>query len=304
MDPAPRQRGDRLKQLRAFCYAADLNSISRAADRILSSQPLVSRQIRALERQFAVTLFQRHGPRVVLTPTGRCLYRLARPLVEGMDRLFDTFVERYLDVPSSRLEIAAGCTTAVSVLPALLRQVLERHPEIRVNVRVASGRQRLCWLRSYQVDIVLAAVDVVPSDLEFRPILSSEIVLITPEDHPLAGRDSIDLAEAAACPAVSFPSDSYVGRVGDVIMRQRGHLFDTVLEVDEWTMVKRYVEAGVGIAAVPAVCLGDRDRVWRIPAGRWFPPRRYGILTRRDGNLSLAARRFMRLVDSGVSGEA
>ena len=290
----PRQ--DRLKQLRAFCHAARHQSISRAAEQIFSSQPTVSRQIRTLEAELAVALFERSGPRITLTPAGARLHQLASPLVEGLDRLPDTFVEQYRNVPSGALNIAAGQTTASMVLPDYLRDFRHRHPDIRVNVRVADGRQRLRWLRAYEVDVVVTAVDLPPPDLEFRPVFSSELVFITPEDHPLAGRETVEIAELAAFPAVTHNASHYAAEVTDIIMRQHGQVARTVVQVDGWNVIKEYVEAGVGVSAVPDICLSDRDRVWSIPASRYFPARLYGVLTRRDDMLSLAASWFQRVI--------
>ena len=75
--------GDRLKQLRAFCHAARLESMSKAAERLDISQPAVSQHIRALEREFARPFFGRRGPRVTLTPAGAGLC-LAMPLVRDV----------------------------------------------------------------------------------------------------------------------------------------------------------------------------------------------------------------------------
>ena len=180
-------RRDRLKQLRAFCHAARLQSISRAAEHIFASQPAVSQQVRTLEEELAVSLFERSGPRIALTPAGARLYQLASPLVEGLDRLPDTFIEQHHGVASGALNVAAGQTTAAMVLPSYLKEFRHRHPGIRVNVRIAEGRQRVRWLRAYEVDVVLAAVDLPPPDLVFRPVFSSELVFITPEDHPSPG---------------------------------------------------------------------------------------------------------------------
>ena len=77
--PIQDDRRDRLKQLRAFCHAARLGSITRAAERVFSSQPSVSLQIRSLEKELGVGLFERNGPRIVLTAAGRVLYRRALP---------------------------------------------------------------------------------------------------------------------------------------------------------------------------------------------------------------------------------
>ena len=183
------------------------------------------------------------------------------------------------------------------LLPVYLKEFKRRHPEIRVNVRIGSGRERIRWLRAHEVDLVLVAVDVPPPDLEFRPILSSDFVFITPEDHPLAGRESVDIAEVAAYPAVTHTHSHYVGQTMDILMRVHGEVPNTVLEVDGWNVIKLHVAAGVGIAAVPDICVSEHDRIWSIPASRYFPSRLYGVLARRDEPLSLAAQWLMRLVE-------
>ena len=296
----PSARGDRLKQLRAFCHAARLGSITRAAEYIFSSQPAVSQQVRALEEELAVTLFERNGPRISLSPAGRQLYEAAMPVVAGMDRLPRTFAEQHRGDISGELHLAAGRATAAYVVPEYLRRFREHHPAIRVNLRTGSGRERLDWLRAYEVDIVFGATDVAPSDLDFHFMFPSRFFLITSEGHPLAGRESVEVAEAAGYPLVMPAPGSYARQVGDMVVRQHGLTVDTVVEVDGWSAIKRYVEAGIGISAVPDVCLTDRDRVWRIPFDRYIPDRRYGVLMRRDRTPSLAARRFIRIMDADL----
>ncbi len=292
----PHPRRDRLKQLRAFCYAARHRSISRAAERIFSSQPAVSQQVLTLEEDLAVTLFERRGPRIALSPAGERLYRLAMPLVLGMDRLPDTFAELHRGVPAGGLDIAAGQTSAASALPGYLKRFQEQHPDIRVNVKTGDGRQRMKWLRTYEVDIVIAAMDAPPPDVEFRPMFVSESMLIIPENHPLAGRERVEVAEAVAYPMVAHPSESYTRSMGELLLRQYGFTYDIVLEISGWHVIKSYVEAGIGIAIVPDLCLDKRDRVWSIPFGEYIPPRTYGVITRCDEHLSLAAGQFLRTV--------
>src|SRR4051812_43255519 len=94
---------NRLAQLRGFCYAAQAGSISKAAERLFLSQPSVSLQIQALEREFKTTLFERRGPKIALTPDGRTLYDLAAALVEEIDTLEQTFAARRGGVARGRL---------------------------------------------------------------------------------------------------------------------------------------------------------------------------------------------------------
>ena len=70
-----------------------------------------------------------------------------------------------------------------------------------------------------------------------------------------------------------------------------------MLEVDRLNVIKLFVQAGLGIALVPDLCISVRDRVWSIPFDQYFPSRMYGTLRRRDDILSLAARQFMRIVN-------
>ena len=222
------------------------------------------------------------------------------PVVVGMDRLPDTFAERHRGELSGEFRIAAGRASAMYILPELLDRFLERYPGTRVNVRTGTGRERLDWLRAYEVDVAFGAVDVPPPDLSFHCTTASRFFLIVAEDHALAGRESVDLAEAAKYPAIVWPSGSYVRRVADLVIRQHRVAVDAVMEVGGWTVIKRYVEAGVGLSIVPGLCLTERDRVWRIPFDRYFSDRRYGVLMRRDEVPSLAAERFVQLLDPAL----
>lgn len=82
-----KHRYDRLRQLRAFCCAAELGSISRAAERLELTQPSVSLQIQSLERELGVILFERKGPRIRLTSEGQALHAMAQTMVANIDDL-------------------------------------------------------------------------------------------------------------------------------------------------------------------------------------------------------------------------
>ena len=133
--PLPRHyyKHNRLQQLRGFCYAVQTGSISRAAERMFLSQPSVSLQIQALERELGVTLFERRGPRIRLTPEGQTLYEMALPLLEGLDGLPETFLARRGSVESGELNITAGEATILYLLPDVVTRFSAAHPGIRVS---------------------------------------------------------------------------------------------------------------------------------------------------------------------------
>ena len=292
-------KGDRLKQLRAFCHTARLGSVSQAAEHLLSSQPAVSLQVRALETDLALTLFERRTRRLSLTPVGELLYQLAMPLVQGMDRLPDTFMERHHGVFSDVLRIGAGELSATHLLPRYLERFRQRHPGTRVVIRTGSGRERLRWIRDFEVDLAVAAQDVPQPDLKFHPVLSSSVILIAPEDHPLAGRTSFTVEELSDYPFVGHARTRVVRQIMDTIFRMKGVALDVVVQVDGWSMIKDYVASSVGLAFVPDLCLTEHDRVWQIPIVDPVLERRYGVITRRDGLVSAAAGRLVELMLPG-----
>ena len=173
-------------------------------------------------------------------------------------------------------------------------------------MRTGTGRQRLDWLRNYELDLVIVAMDQPPPDVEFHPIVESELVLVASEDHPLAGRDSVDLEEAAVYPFVGHTAEHYIRQAADVVMRLHGVYPEVAVEVNGWGVIMNYVAAGAGIAVVPDLCITGHDSVRKIRISCSLPPRKYGAVTRRDGLVSLSARRLLELMAAGerdASGE-
>ena len=262
------------------------------------SNSSVSQQVRALEREFAVLLLDRSGPRLSLTSAGRELYRMALPVVVGMDRLPDTFADLHYWSASGEMHIAAGQAAAEVVLPGYLERFHALYPAIEVHLRTGEGSERLRWLRDYEVDLVFGAADAAsPTDLEFRFLFASHYVLITPEDHPLAGRSSVTLQEAGAHPAIVLPRGSVVREMMDLYARTHGLVVDVAVETGGWDAIKRYVEAGLGVAVVPDIFVAEQDRIRKVPISVTVQPRRYGIFMHHGRFQSLASRRFIRIMD-------
>lgn len=298
---APRAAGDRVKQLRAFCHSARLGNFTRAADFLVSNQTSVSQQVRALEREFAVMLFERSGSNIRLTEIGRELFRIALPVVMDVDRLHETFEERYRRTSSGRLAIATSNTCAVKLVAGYLKRFREEHADTRVTVTIVGGTERVALLRDFEVELAVGAMDIVPPDLEFRLLFTSRIVLIAPAGHALAGRTAPDLAEIASFPMIAHPPGHYTRTLLEGTARHHGVVLNIVKELRGWDLIKRHVEMGFGTAAVPEFALEESDRLERIALDGGVPTRRYGVYMRREGTLSLPAQRFLALVEPVLS---
>ena len=160
---------NRLKQLRAFCHTAKSGSISKAAEQLYLSQPSVSLQIQALERELNTLLFERRGPKINLTPDGLALLEIATPMVEGMDSLRDTFAERCGDLNSGYLNIAAGESTLLYLLPKYLKEFSDCYPGVRIRIHNVTGTDGLAMLRADEADFAVGSMLDTSDDVSYYP---------------------------------------------------------------------------------------------------------------------------------------
>lgn len=298
---------NRLKQLRAFCHAAQTGSISEAAEKIFLSQPTVSLQIQALERELETVLFERRGPKIRLTPEGEILFKLSQPLVEGMDKLHETFSAQQGLLESGELNIAAGESTILYIIPGPLRKFMAQHPKIKVKLHnVTGGRDGLSRLRADEADFAIGSMIDVPEDIVYKPVVTYSPALIVPQHHPLAKKEKVTLEDISPYGLILPPPSLTTWRMVDLVFRQHELKFKMALEAGGWEVIKRYVELDLGISIVTDVCLTGEEKLVKFSLDEYFPKRSYGIVLRRGKYLSPQAGRFINMLEEyyeGANGE-
>ena len=164
--PSPRfsYKSDRLKPLRAFCQTVRLGSVSRAAEALFVSQPAISLQLQALERELGVPLFERSGRRLVPSREGQLLYEMAQPLVENLDGLEARFRDKVRGLDAGELNIAANSSTILYLLPKIVERFRLHHPDVRLTLHNAISADGTDLLREDAADLAIGSMTDVPAD--------------------------------------------------------------------------------------------------------------------------------------------
>jgi len=290
-------RQNRLKQLRAFCHAAQSASISKAAEQMFLSQPAVSLLIKELEKDMGMPLFHRYGPRISLTDEGKVLLELTLPLIEGLESIPDNFNERCSNLVSGSLHIAAGESAILYILPELIRDFRETYPGIQVKLSNVTVRESMDMLRMGTADFAIGSILEVPSDIIYIPTMTYDPVLIIPRGHELGRLETVTLEAISQYGLILSPRYLSTWRLVEVIFQQHNLEYSVALEAGGWEVIKRYVELGLGISIVNSICLTGREDLDVIPLEKYFPKRHYGMLLRQGRFLSPATRRFIEMID-------
>jgi len=295
-------KGNRLKQLRAFCYAVKFGSIARAAEALFLSPSSVSLQLSALEKELGAHLLERTRPRLALTSEGQMLYDLARPLVEGVESLDQHCRTQRQGMDQGEVNIAAGASTIQYLLPPLVRDYRERFADVRLQLSNVTGKDGLALLRSDQVDFAVGSMLDVPHDLSYEPVHWFDPMLIMPLDHPLASKADVALEELSPYGLILPPQRLTTYRLVDLVFQQRRVPYRVAIEVGGWEVIKQYVAMGLGISIVTGICLTEDDKARLAVRNmrRYFPQRSYGVVVRKGKYLSAHARAFIDLIKPGL----
>jgi DNA-binding transcriptional LysR family regulator len=295
-------KGNRLKQMRAFVATVKLGTLSRAAESLYLSQPSISLQLQALERELGAELLHRSRRRINLTDAGEALYELARPLVEGWENLDRDFQSKIKGLQSGRLTVAAGSSTIQYLLPELVRRYRERFPAVQLQLANVTGKDGMALLRADEADFAVGSMLDVPNDIAWAPVYHYDPMLITPLDHPLARKESLSLEDLSPYGLILPPQRLSTYRLVDLVFQQRQVPYQVALEVGGWEVIKEYVAVGLGISIVTGICItdADRNRLAVRNMRQYFPQRSYGVVMRKGKFLSAEARAFIDLIRPGL----
>jgi len=235
-----------------FRAVAEQRSFRKAAEELYLTQPAVSLQIKALEEDLGVQLFDRSGAHITLTEAGRVLLgysQQASALLAQAEQNIAALGGEH----AGQLDLGASTTIAQYVLPRLLGEFRREHP--RVHLTLISGNTEHIVDAVEKQKIALGFIEgpARSRDVKTEPFLEDELVLTASTAHELAERNSITCSELAAIPLLMRERGSGTRHVIEIALERLGvkrSSLHIVMELDSTEAIKSAVEAGLGIGFV------------------------------------------------------
>ena len=282
-----------LRQLRLFASVARHQSFVRAAEEMHLTPPAVSMQIKTLESEVGLPLFDRSGKAVSLTTTGEYLLAHVRRLLAVLKDAEDQ-IARFRGLTGGRLVIGI-VSTAKHFMPRLLAGFRAEHPDVWVDLRLGNREQLVALMRRNEVD--LAVMGRAPKDWPTRaePFALNPHVLVTAVDHPFTQMEQVPAAALAREPLIVREAGSGTRAALEEYLHEHRIDLRPAMEMSSNESIKQVVMAGLGISLVPLHTIGLelRHRLIAMPEVEGLPVmRRWHVVVNHGKHLSPAAEAF------------
>ena len=285
-------------QLETFLSIAEEKSFSRAAEKMLRTQPAISIAIKRLEEELGESLFDRSSKNGSLTEAGRILLSYAQRMINLRDEAKES-VSELRGMFRGRLTIGANESTSLYLLPPLLMEYRKRHPKIKIEVFRAVSEKIPLEVSERNLDFGFLSYDPMHPNLQSLEIHRDELVLVVLPNHRLAKQKQVtvkDLAEEQfVAHNVKTPSRTKIFE----LFAQNQTPLNICLELATLETIKEFVLLEAGIAILPRLAVEAEiksGKLAEVPVKGMKIEKTLRLVYRREASLSHAAKSFLEIV--------
>lgn len=292
-----------LRHLRYFAALAETLHFTRAADRTHVTQSTLSHQIKQLEEELGVNLFDRIGKRVVITEAGDTLLAQILPALKQIDMAVTALNSQPGSIAGT-LRVGATYSFNTRLVPQCIASFLSRNPAIRVTAEELSQAKIVERLELGDLDLGIAYRPTEDHDLWFEPLYNEEMVLVVATDHPLAKRRKVRMIELHNLRMALLPAMFSTRQQLDECFRAAGAEPVVVAEMNTIMPMIELVRQTDLAGIVGETALGGVEGLAIVALENPTPIRTPGLLWKRGGSDDLVIKQFAAVVrratDAGV----
>ena len=273
------------------------SSFTRASEELHLTQPAVSTQIKQLEEEVGMPLFEHLGKKIFLTAAGREMYAFSRTIAQQFTDI-RTVLEEMKGIQRGNLNIAVT-STAKYFAPYLLAAFCKKHTGITVNLNITNRETILQELTDNIPDMAIMGSPPKGTPLVANSFLSNPLVVIAPPDHPLVGSSRILLHKLLEESFIVRERGSGTRNAIELFLEQRGQRMTTTMEMSRNEAIKHAVMAGLGLGIVSMHTLEMEFKLGRLAvlSVEGFPILKDWYVVHREGKrFSAAAEAFKEFV--------
>jgi len=237
------------KLLRTFVTIVEKGNFTRAAEESHLTQSAVSREMKVLEIKYKASLFERTNKYVRLTKAGEILYHHAKDILFQYERI-ERLIADLRDSATGVLAIGSGYTFGEYILPHVIFQYKSQFPAITPKITIKNSHRIAAQVLRHELDIGIVESQLEVSGLLATPFARDEMVVIVPPSHPLAGMESIDLAQLANETWILRETGSGTRDVTNQLFSRVGISPISSMEFGSSQVIKESVGAGLGISII------------------------------------------------------
>ncbi len=283
-----------LQQLRLFEAVARLGSYTQAAKELFITQPAVSIQIKRLEDQAGLPLFEHVGKKTFPTTAGKMMYDASLDILNRVEDL-KISIEELKGTVKGTLQMSV-VTTSKYFIPNLLGAFLQQYPDVEPKLKFTNRARVIERLMNNDDDFVVMGQAPEDDNLESYPFLNNIIGIVAPADHPLTNKKNITIEELAKQRFLIREIGSGTRYVFDQLLKEHGVKIEPYMELGSSEAIKQAVMAGLGIAVLSlhSVQLERDVNKLTVLDVEGFPlKRRWYAVHLKGRKLSLVARTFL-----------
>jgi DNA-binding transcriptional LysR family regulator len=286
-----------LYSLQVFLTVATEKSFSRAADKLLRTQPAISLALQRLELELGEKLIDRSGKDLILTDAGRAVLDYARRF-QSLKQELDNSIAELRDNSAGRLTIGANESTTLYLLRHIERY-RELYPKVKVQIRRSLSSKIPNELLDGNLELGVISYDPADERLKSKVIYTDALAFVVSPKHRLAHRKTISITELGA---ETFIAHNVVSPYREVVLREfQAHKVPLQMEVEMPTIetIRKLVQSNVGVAFVPRMCVEqeiDQGKLCEVRVKEMHVERKIRLVYPTRRGLSHAAKAFLEVV--------
>lgn len=288
-----------LHYLKLFNTLASELSFSKAADKLFISQPAVSMQIKKLETELSVKLFDKVGKSIFLNDNGKMLYEFTKKIFTLVDEAEACFKSQS-GILKGVINIGASNTPGTYIMPRILGEFKEVYPDVNTNLHVGNTYEIDRMIFENRVDFAVNGGDILySSEVNVEKLMNDEVMLVSSPNNRLAELEYVERDDLKSARYITHEKNSQLCKLLEDILNELGLPANIAMTLGSIDAIKQAVSADLGISAIPrsAICMELKFgllKQFKIKDKKWLYP--YNLIYHKKRQLSVSAKKLMELV--------